>query len=418
MAALIVVPGGCGDSSGGGGGTSQSTTATSTGCVADDCPTSDPPGRTTSNTVTTTGVGESTAAGVTSVGSTDESSTTGDEADGPMVLYVAGGGRVSVWDIAEDGTLTERSAAELGETVGPLAVDPSRAHLYAAVLPEQSIHAFSIDPGTGDLTEIDTLELDHTPVYVTIDRSDAHLLTAGFSEDILEVYPIEAAGTLGDTPTQSQTTAARPHLILVDPSNEHVFVPCRDADVVQHYLYDAVAGTLSAAEPPAASVPDGTGPRHLVLAPDGEQAFLSGEFNSTLNIFDYEASMGMLTFDRALSTLPEGFEGENTTADVEITPSGRAVYVSNRGHDSLARFNRDAAGGVEAQGQVPTEARPREFDITPDGHFTFVAGRDTGMLASYTIGEDGSLDPGPVYDVGSDPRWVLAVELPARRAQN
>lgn len=400
---------GCGDDGSGGAETGSADTSVSsaTTCAETACPTT---GISTTSTdpTTTTGSAEAEAETASADATT---STTGGETRGPMVLYVAGGERVSVWDIADDGTLTERSAVELGATVGPLAVDPLGGHLYAAVLPEQSIHAFAIEAATGDLTEIDTLEVSHTPVYLTTDRSGAHLLTAGFSEDILEVYPIAADGTLGDVATQTQTTAARPHLVLVDPSNEHVFVPARDADVVEHYLFDADQGTLSVADPPSLDVPEGTGPRHLVLAPDGEQAFLAGEFNSTLNVLEYDARTGMMTFVEALSTLPEGFEGQNTVADIHITPDGRSIYVSNRGHDSLAVFGRDA-NGIEPRGHVPTQARPREFEVTPEGRFLYAAGQDTGVLASYEIAGDGSLTAGPTYEVGNDPRWVLALDLP------
>jgi 6-phosphogluconolactonase len=116
-----------------------------------------------------------------------------------------------------------------------------------------------------------------------------------------------------------------------------------------------------------------------------------------------------------VSTLPDGVPGgDNTCADIHITPDGAHLYVSNRGHDSLAAFAVSGNGStLTSRGHTETEARPREFEISPRGRYLFAAGRDSNMMASYTRQNDGQLVPGPVYDVGTEPLWVLAVEIPA-----
>ena len=113
-----------------------------------------------------------------------------------------------------------------------------------------------------------------------------------------------------------------------------------------------------------------------------------------------------------LSTLPAGYTKANSCADLEITPDGKFVYCSNRGHDSLAGFAVDAeTGRLTALGQTPTEKTPRNFDIDPTGNYVFAAGQDSGRLASYRLGTDGKLTPLAVYEVGKSPSWVLILRL-------
>jgi 6-phosphogluconolactonase len=121
-----------------------------------------------------------------------------------------------------------------------------------------------------------------------------------------------------------------------------------------------------------------------------------------------------LTAVQTLSTLPAGFTGENTTADVKVHPSGRFVWVSNRGHDSLAGFAVDDVGKLTALGQTPTEKTPRSFEVDPDGRFLLAAGEGSGKLAVYGIdSETGRLRPLHTYDVGRSLTWVLSVKLGA-----
>src|SRR6202008_3834598 len=124
----------------------------------------------------------------------------------------------------------------------------------------------------------------------------------------------------------------------------------------------------------------GAGPRHLAFHPTKDLAFTSDESGSSITAYRYERGKG-LTPLQTLSTLPADFKGQNSTAEVKVHPSGKFVWVSNRGHDSLAGFAIDArAGTLTALGQTPTEKTPRSFDVSPDGRFVLAAGEDSGKL--------------------------------------
>ena len=403
----------CGDDGSGAGTDTDASTAatmptTTAPCVTDCTSSTDP----STGTAPTTDPSEGSTASTTAPEESSGGSSTGEPVMGPLRLYVSGGGGITVWDVDDaTGALTSVETVDLMTEVGPLAIDPSNNFLYAALTQQESVQAFSIDQTTGALTDIDTTGVGHFPVYLAVDRTGNWLFTADFGADLMEVYPIDDAGAVGDTASESRSTSARPHAIFSDDSNQFVFVPCRDAALVEQYVFDETTGTVTPNDPATASAPGGTGPRHLVIHPDGTQAYLAGEFNSTINVFDYDAVAGTMTFVEALSSLPEGFNGENTTADIHVTPDGSAVYISNRGHDSLAMFG-VGGGTLTPLGHAPTEPRPREFGLTPYGRHVYAAGQDSGMLASYVVQGDGTLVAGKTYAVGSNPLWVVSAELP------
>ncbi len=412
MGGLLAVA--CGDSSADGDGTADPTASTTTS-------TTDPPA--TTAVATSTGP-EATSADTTEGPATTDSSTGEDSTgeleppEGSFWVFVTANQRVTTFSMdPATGDLTFDSEVVIGSNVGPLAVRPALDALYVGVTGEQRAQAYSIDPVTAQLAPIGQIDLGWNPVYLATDLTGTSLLGSTFGGDELAIFPLGADGSLGGAETQRLATPEEPHAILTDPSNGWVFVPHRTPDVVGQYAFDAATGTVSPnAVPQVASMPN-AGPRHLVFHPDGDYAYLADEFSDSVTTFSFDVGTGQLTLLETLSTLPPEFPGnENTCADVHITPDGRFVYVSNRGHDSLAMFSVDPATGLlTALGQVPTEARPREFEVSPRGRYVYAAGQDSGMLASYSVDDaSGMLTAGPVYDVGDNPLWVLAIELPAR----
>lgn len=388
---------------GGSAGTSDGlTTGASTSDTNDTAPqttgTTDPTDPTIGGTTTT---GNATSGDETSGGQTP---------DGETRIYVAGGNAVSVWAADEVGALTEVQQLDQGGNVGPLAHRDSQM-LYAARLDADAIAALEIDPVTGMLSEVGVTTVGHRPVYITLDNGGSWLLSADFGDDLVEVRPLEANGTVGNTPSQSLTVQQRPHAVVFDPAGTHVFVPHRDSNLVEQYVFDDVTGTLTPNDPPSVLAPSGAGPRHIAFAPDESAAYVVNEFSSSVTVYAYDAASGLLTQGDTVSALPPDFQDENTGADIHVTPDGAYVYASMRGHDSLAVFT---ASPLTYQTNVPTEARPREFGLDPFGRFLYAAGQDSGMLAGYTVEADGSLTPGAVYNVGANAQWVLGVELPAQ----
>ncbi len=355
-----------------------------------------------------------TLGGSTGFDPSGDSSTGGGQPPGEPRIYVAGGNAVSVWDVDDAGGLTEVQRADQGTNVGPLA-HYDAAFLYAARTGEQSVAALSIDPITGALTELGVTAVGHTPVYLSVDATGSWLLSADFGADLVEVRPLEADGTVGDTPSQSMTVQSRPHAIEFDPAGTHVFVPHRDSNLIEQYTFDDTTGTLSANDPPSVAAPKGVGPRHIAFAPDASYAYVVNEFASSVTAYAYDAASGILTQGDTVSALPPGFMGDNTGADIHVSIDGAYVYASMRGDDSLAVFAAGGDGSLTYQTNVPTEPRPRDFGLDPFGNFLYAAGQDSGLLAGYTIEADGNLTAGATYDVGANAQWVLGVELPAAR---
>lgn len=371
-------------------------------------PTTDPTQGSDTSDPNGTSTGFDPTAGTTSGSTTGDAPTLGDPR-----LYVTGGNAVSVWAIDDVGALTEVQSLDQGTGLGPLAQWNSE-FMYAARVDEQAVAALAIDPISGALTELGVTGVAHRPVYLSVDPTGGWLLSADFGADLVQINPINADGTVDGTPSQSSTVQSRPHAILFDPGGEYVFVPHRDSNLVEQYVFDDVNGTLTPNDPPSVALPDGAGARHLAFAPDATRAYVVNEFSSSVTAFSYDATTGLLTQGVTVSALPPDFKGDNTGADIHVSNDGAYVYASMRGDDSIAVFAAGADGSLTYQTNVPTEARPREFGLDPFGNFLYAAGQDSGMLASYTIEGDGNLTPGPVYPVGAGPLWVLGVELPAR----
>ncbi len=344
-------------------------------------------------------------------GSAGEGSTGDAPAPGEPVLYVAGGNAVTVWSLDEVGALSPVQQLDQGDTVGPLAA-AGATHLYAARVGAQQVSAMTIDPATGALAEVAVTDVGHVPVYLSVDSGGRWLLSADFGGDLVQVRPLEADGSVGTEPSQTLDVQSRPHAILFDPGGEYVFVPHRDSNLIEQYLFDDTMGMLTPNDPPSVAAPEGAGPRHLTFAPDSSVAYVVNEFASSVTVYAYEAGTGLLTQGSTVSALPERFVGNNTGADIHVTPDGGTVYASMRGHDSLAILDVVGDGTLAYLGFVETPARPRAFGLGPFGEHVYAAGQDDGMLRGYTIDADGTLSPGALYDAGANAQWVLGLELP------
>ncbi len=361
-----------------------------------------------------TGIDPTSADGSTSGPGGSSSTTGGGTGPGAPVLYVAGGDAVTVWSIDDVGALTQVQQADQGGNVGPLAAFGA-SYLYAARVNTQEVSAMTIDPTTGSLTEVAVTNVGHRPVYMSVDPSGSWLLSADFGGDLVQVRPLEADGSVGAKPSQTRNVQSRPHAIVFDPGGDYVFVPHRDSNLVEQYLFDDTTGMLTPNDPPSVAAPKGVGPRHIAFADDSTYAYVVNEFDSSVTVYAYDAGAGLLTQGITVPALPKGFMGENTGADIHVTPDGGTVYASMRGQDSLAIFEVVGDGTISYQGFAGTPARPREFGLGPFGRFVYAAGQDDGMLRGYTIEADGALSPGELYPVGANAQWVLGVELPPVR---
>jgi 6-phosphogluconolactonase len=155
------------------------------------------------------------------------------------------------------------------------------------------------------------------------------------------------------------------------------------------------------------------GPRHFCFHPSKDVVYFSNEQGCSVTAYRFDASAGTLTALQTVSTLPEGYTGQNSCSQIQIAPSGKFLYAPNRGHNSIAGFAVDAATGLlTAIGQAPSEPVPRAFSLDPEGKFLYAAGLESGRLAAYRIdGETGVLHPLKTYPVGTRPMWVMIISL-------
>jgi 6-phosphogluconolactonase len=166
------------------------------------------------------------------------------------------------------------------------------------------------------------------------------------------------------------------------------------------YRFDSQRGKLTPHDPPFAAIKPGSGPRHMVFRPDHRFAYVTNELNSTITAFAYDAKAGVLREIQSVSTLPEHFEGANTTAEIDVHPSGKWLYVSNRGHNSVATFTIDRSKGTLAwvEEQMTGGSTPRHFGIDASGRYMAIGNQnsDTILMARIDAG-NGRLKPSGVF---------------------
>jgi 6-phosphogluconolactonase len=312
-----------------------------------------------------------------------------------------------------EGKLTAVDAVAVEGGPGALAVDPGKKFLFASLRSTSTLASFRINPATGKLKLLGTAPLPkgENAAFVGTDRTGRWLLSASYGAGKVVVHRLADDGTIQTPAVQTVATAMTAHSVATDRENRFVFVPHVAPNAVYQFRFDAAAGKLTA----AGKAPGGTekaGPRHLAFHPTQDLAFTSDEQGSSITAYRFDPSTGLKPV-RTLSTLPKDFDGQNSTAEVKVHPNGKFVWVSNRGHDSLAGFAIDSGTGkLSALGQTPTEKTPRSFDIEPDGRFVLGAGEGSGKLAVFRVDLDsGKLTRVHTYDVGKSLAWVLAVKF-------
>jgi len=313
-----------------------------------------------------------------------------------------------------DGTLTASDAVAVDGTPGSLAVDPRKKYLLASLRSTSALASFSLDAATGKLKLISTVELPkgENAAFVGTDRTGRWLLSASYAAGKVVVHRIDDDGKIISPPVQTVTTAKTAHNIALSPDNRFVFVPHVEPNAVYQFRFDGETGRLTeAGKAPGGA--DKAGPRHLAFHPNGRFAFSSDETGLSITGYEFDPKNGLKP-SQTLSTLPANYKksGKDSTAEVKVHPSGKFVWVSNRGHDSLAGFAIDAASGkLTPLGQTPTEKTPRSVEIDPDGRYVFGAGEGNGKLIVYRVDTaTGRLTPVHVVADGKSLTWVLAVK--------
>lgn len=313
---------------------------------------------------------------------------------------------------AAEGKLTPVETIDVNRSPGSLAVDPQKKFLFASLRSTSELASYQIDKATGKLKHLSFVELPkgENAAFVGTDRSGRWLLSASYAAGKVVVHKIEPNGVLAYPAVQTVETAKTAHCIATSREGDFVFVPHVAPNAVYQFKLDAATGKLTEAGQ-ASGGAEKAGPRHLAFHPKLSLAYSSDESGSSITAYRFDPAKGLKP-EQTLSTLPSDFKGQNSTAEVKVHPSGKFVWVSNRGHDSLSGFSIDDTGKLTSIGQTPTEKTPRSFDIDPSGKFVLSAGEGSGKLAVYRVDlESGKLTRLHTYDVGQSLTWVMAVKF-------
>lgn len=292
--------------------------------------------------------------------------------------------------------------------------DPFSAGPYLAKA--SYVSAFSIDPATGKLNLLNSVPSGGTTAcYISVDKTGKYVLVANFGSGSLTVLRVKADGSLGQQTGFTQHSGKgmdplyqagpHPHSFDVSPDNRFAIASDLGTDRVYLYRFHADTGFITTNQPACVSVkPPGAGPRHFVFAPNGRFGYLLSEMSGIVTAFAWEPSRGVLTEIQATNTKREDFNlDKNATilnsfhsAELALHPTGRFLYVSNRGPDTISVFSVDDASGTLRQiEEVSTRGlMPRSFAIDPTGSYLLVTNQVTDDVVIFRIeGETGRISP-------------------------
>ncbi len=257
------------------------------------------------------------------------------------------------------------------------------------------------------------------PCHVSIHPSGKFAAVANFGGGSVAVMPIDEHGRLAPAVSIVQHVASDPatkampraHSLNFDAAGRYAYVPDRDLNKVFIYRLGA-DGLLAPADPAYVATPSGSGPRHMAFHPTGRFAYVNTEKACTIVVFACDADHGRLTELQTVSTLPTGVTGDNTTAEIAVHPSGRFLYCSVRGHDSIAIFAIDSAGRLSLiEHELTRGDTPRHFAIDPTGNWLIAANQTSNNLAAFRIdSHTGRLQP--CGELASVPNPVCVLFVP------
>lgn len=285
-----------------------------------------------------------------------------------------------------------------------LAIDRTKRYLYAvnemgqyAGKPGGGVSAYKIERGTGNLyllNEQATQGAD--PCHLSIDNKKSLLFVANYTGGSVSVMQLRSDGTLGlvmdieqhkGSGPKEQQKGPHAHCIILDRFERHALAADLGIDKVMIYRFDRATGKLTAAQQPFAELQAGAGPRHLTLHPTGRFLYVINELDSTMTAFRYNEVNGTLAHIDTVSTLPSDFSGVSYCADVHVSPSGKFLYGSNRGHNSIVVYEIDPLSGkLKLVQHVSTQGNwPRNFTIDPSGRFLLVANQRSDNVVTFSI---------------------------------
>ena len=327
------------------------------------------------------------------------------------------------------GKLSAPTLAAESDSPSFLGMHPTGRYLYAAnehpsgpANAPGTVSAFAVDGSKLKLINI-VSSRGNGPCHVAVDRTGHWLFTANYGSGSIAAFPIQANGALGEASSffQHTLTSVEPrqkgphaHMVVLSPDNRFLLVADLGGDRVFVYRFDERSGKLTLNDPPGGILPPGSGPRHIAFSRDGKLLYVLSELKDTVTTFRWDASKGALESTDTLSALPVGYTGPKSGAEIAVHPTGKFLYTSNRGHDSIAMYAIAADGKLTASGHEPTRGKtPRNFAIDPTGKFLLAANQDSSTIAVFRIDEKtGKLTP--VGDPAAVPTPVSILFAPRK----
>lgn len=309
------------------------------------------------------------------------------------------------------GKLSEPSLAVEADNPSFLAVHPSKDLLFACIETNDfggektgAVSSFQIDRDTNKLTLLNQQPTaGGAPCHCNVDATGKFLLVANYLGGNVAVFPINENGTLGERcclinhvgkgPNSQRQEAPHAHSVNLSADNRFAYVADLGIDRVMIYRFDSQEGRLVPSAVDSVAVEPGGGPRHFSIHPSGKFAYTNNELTCKTTVFTRDAQSGGLTPIQTISTLPEVFEGRKSTAECLVHPSGNFLYVSNRGHDSIAAYSINPKSGKLTLIEIEKTGgqEPRNFIIVPNGKWLIAENQNSDTIVVFKIGEDGSL---------------------------
>lgn len=292
----------------------------------------------------------------------------------------------------------------LGGLVNPsfLVLSRDARFLYAAHGDEGHASAISVEPGSGRMTLLNQAKTEGVNgVHLALDHAGRFLVIANYTSGTVSVLRVLEDGRLGEVvqvvtlagtpgPHRVEQASAHPHQIVFEPAGRFVVVPDKGLDRIFVFGFDGKTGKLTPTAQGAGVARTMSGPRHAAFHPRLPVLWVLNEIGNTVATWMWEAERGHVKAAQILTTLPDDYTGENTASEIDVTPDGRFVYCSNRGHDSVAIFAADPATGLlQPRGCVPSRGRiPRFIGLGPGGRILFAAHEQSDTIVSWRV------DPG------------------------
>lgn len=284
-----------------------------------------------------------------------------------------------------------------------LALSPDRKFLYSIHAKQfggkepENVAAFEVLGRTGELKPLNRASAKGTAAcYLHIDATGQTVLVANYSSGSIAALPAAKDGSLSESATfiqhvgssvnQARQKEPHAHAIITSPDNRFVYAADLGLDQVLCYRLDANTSKLTPNDPPFAKSPAGAGPRHLTFHPNGKHLYVINELLNSVTVFAYDASTGALTEQQTISTLPDDFKGTSYCADLKITPNGKFLFGTNRGHDSIAAYQIAADGKLSLIAIEPSLGKgPQNLAITPSGELLLCANMPGKNIAVFRI---------------------------------